>query len=881
MSDQPSRLAAALEGRYRIERAIGSGGMATVYLAHDVRHDRKVALKVLRPELAAVMGAERFLSEIRTTANLQHPHILQLYDSGEADGFLYFVMPFVEGETLRDRIDREKQLPVDEAVALARQIAAALQAAHDRGVVHRDIKPANILLSHGEPLVADFGIALAVQEAGGGRLTETGLSLGTPFYMSPEQATADRAPDARSDVYSLGSVLYEMLTGEPPFTGNTAQAVLGKILSAAPVQPTQLRKSIPAHVEGVILRSLERLPADRFPSAAEFGRALGDPSFRHGAAKDASIDSAAAGAAIASLRLRLRAAIAAAAVLGLGFVWALLGRNGAAPAATNVVEFFVAGDSTSRIVGGAPGSLALTRDGGQLAFVGASGPEGGLHQQAYVRRLDERVARPVPETDDARSVFFSPDGSWLGFSTGANRLFKVRLAGGSPVPITDLAGPLNSASWGEDDRIVYGVTGAPGLMSVAASGGQGEEILAQNDTVTGMLDPRHLPGGRVVVFSSLINGNKIQTLDLETREVRTLGPGISPYWVPDHLVYGLPDGTVLAHPFDARRLELTGEPVQIASGVGGWLNISRDLAVSESGTIAYIERGLAGSDLLLLNSGGPRVFESLLHGTEMSTPRVAPNGEAVLYTQGIPGAAPSSLFVYSERQRTSRLLYTGQGVWGMGWSPDGGTVLLAQGQPGSVHFFTMPSDGSRAPTLAVRRRNPVGNQMAEYSPDGAWIVWTEGGTATSEIWAVRSGGTGEPTAVVSNGGYSSQPTASPDSRWLAYTSEVTGAAQVYVTRFPEGGLAVPISNAGGMAPSWGTTRDTLTYFDGANLTRALLSFDDAPVVESRELVSAWPFDETSRRPRQYDRHPRGLVVIGSSTAGTRIVVRTSWRPSGS
>ena len=274
MSDPVARLNAALEGRYAVERQLGEGGMATVYLAQDLKHNRPVALKVLKPEISAVVGSDRFLSEIETTANLQHPHILPLFDSGEAASFLFYVMPYVEEESLRDRIDREKQLPVDEAVRIATAVANALDYAHRHKVIHRDIKPANILLQDGEPVVADFGIALAVGAAGGNRLTETGLSLGTPFYMSPEQATGDQVVGPASDTYALACVLYEMLVGEPPYLGNTAQAVLGKIIQGAPVSATALRKSIPANVDAAVRKALETLPADRFTGAQDFARAL-------------------------------------------------------------------------------------------------------------------------------------------------------------------------------------------------------------------------------------------------------------------------------------------------------------------------------------------------------------------------------------------------------------------------------------------------------------------------------------------------------------------------------------------------------------------------------------------------------------------------------
>ncbi|MGH7710781.1 MAG: serine/threonine-protein kinase, partial [Gemmatimonadaceae bacterium] len=225
------RLSAALAGRYTIERELGAGGMATVYLAHDVRHDRQVAIKVLHEDLGATLGSDRFLAEIRTTAKLQHPHILPLLDSGEAAGLLFYVMPYVAGESLRDRLTREKQLPIEDAIRAASEVADALGAAHAHGIIHRDIKPENILLQRGHALVADFGIALAVQHAGGARLTQTGLSLGTPQYMAPEQAMGDKSVDHRADIYALGAVTYEMLVGDPPFTGSTVQAIVAKVMT--------------------------------------------------------------------------------------------------------------------------------------------------------------------------------------------------------------------------------------------------------------------------------------------------------------------------------------------------------------------------------------------------------------------------------------------------------------------------------------------------------------------------------------------------------------------------------------------------------------------------------------------------------------------------
>jgi serine/threonine-protein kinase len=273
MSDVSERLTEVLAERYAVDSEIGRGGMATVFLARDLKHGRQVAIKVLHPSFSAVVGTDRFLREIETVAGLTHPHILALHDSGEAGGLLYYVMPFIDGESLRERLDRETQLPVEEAIRITREVASALDYAHTRGIVHRDVKPANVLLSDGKAVLADFGVARMVSAASGEKITATGMAVGTPAYMSPEQAAGEEA-DERTDTYALGCVLYELLTGEPPFTGTNARAVMAKRLTQTPTDVSTLRTSVPSGVSCAISRALARTPMDRFATAAQFARAL-------------------------------------------------------------------------------------------------------------------------------------------------------------------------------------------------------------------------------------------------------------------------------------------------------------------------------------------------------------------------------------------------------------------------------------------------------------------------------------------------------------------------------------------------------------------------------------------------------------------------------
>src|SRR5688572_18968801 len=363
MSATSERLTNALVDRYTIEREVGRGGMATVFLAHDIRHDRRVAVRVLAPALAAVLGADRFLAEIKVTANLQHPNILPLFDSGVADGLLYYVMPFVEGESLRTRLERERQLPVDDALRITSAVANALDYAHQHGVIHRDLKPENILLQHGQPVVADFGIALAVSNAGGTRITQTGLSLGTPHYMSPEQATGDKVIDARTDVYSLAGMAYEMLVGEPPYSGPSTQAVIARLLTETPRRVRSLRGTVPEAADAAIARALEKLPADRFATAGDFARAL-----QGSGPTDHLTRSVFTPTAVKPTARALRAAPWMAVVAALGvLVWREQSRSTTGVAAP--VRFTL--DTPGGLAVLNDRTVALSDDGGSIAWVTA------------------------------------------------------------------------------------------------------------------------------------------------------------------------------------------------------------------------------------------------------------------------------------------------------------------------------------------------------------------------------------------------------------------------------------------------------------------------------------------------------------------------------
>jgi hypothetical protein len=427
MSEIP-HLTTALSDRYVIQRELGSGGMAVVYLARDRKLERDVALKVLRPELGAVLGAERFLTEIKISARLDHPHILTLIDSGDADGMLYYVLPYVRGETLRTKVEREHQLGIDEALAITKQVASALDYAHRQGLVHRDIKPENIMLQEGEAMLTDFGIALAVKEAGGNRLTQTGLSLGTPQYMSPEQATGDRTVDARSDLYSLASVLYEMLVGEPPVTGANAQVMIAKLMTEKPTHVRVLRDTVPQAVDDAITKALAKTPADRFASAGDFVRAL-EAGMKPGAATDAV-------PAAPRRRSRLTMAIAALAIAAVAVgAWAMR-----RPSRTVVGSQASLSSKTQLTISGGVYYPAISPDGKQLAFVQRHCAGGDCTYSVVEQDVGGAATRSI--LDGATALYdlrWSPDRrNLLIYGTIGGRLASYMLSalGGPPKFLT-------------------------------------------------------------------------------------------------------------------------------------------------------------------------------------------------------------------------------------------------------------------------------------------------------------------------------------------------------------------------------------------------------------------------------------------------------------
>ena len=818
-----TQLQAGLSDRYALERELGQGGMATVYLATDLRHARRVAVKVLRPDLAPFIGGERFLAEIRTTARLQHPHILGLIDSGDVDGIPYYVMPYVDGESLRARMTREGPLPLDDALRITREIGDALDYAHRHGVVHRDIKPENILLGDDHALLADFGIALAFSAAGGERLTQSGMSLGTPQYMSPEQAAGDQSLDARSDVYSLGSVLYEMLTGTPPHTGPNAQAIIARLISQPPTPVSVLRGGVPPAVEAALDRALAKAPVDRFPTAAAFIEALDDrgpPASRWSGRRLVALSAAATGVAVVAT------------VIALGI------RSRAA-------------DTPIR-----PGRVThLTRDPsleldpalgpGERMIAYAAGPPGDM--RIYVRQADG--GRPIAIAEGLhehqRWPQWSPDGSRIVFQAGhaerendvrtrPNALYVVPALGGVPRPLVqDSVWSAITPAWSPDGSQIAFVRAA-GVDGVAielmpADGGEPRTIV---DSLDAPHELRWSPDGARIAYvthnarfalGTVHLGNDAPTaiwvIDVASGKQHRITPGtsidVSPVWTDGGralLFVSNRDGSR-----DVYRVRLsasgdpTGAPERITTGLNAHgLDLSRDgrtLAYSTFTAYSHIwsvPLPMTGT-ASLANATQITTGDETIEGIALSSDGrwlafdSDRSGNGDIWRVSVDGGPPVQLTTDPS------------GDYVQDWSFDDREIAFHSFRTGKRQIFVMSADGTN-----VQRVTTTDEQVAnpEFSPDALSIAFEIYIGVRDEILvssrAKRGAPWGPPRQLTTHGG--SDPSWAPDGRLIAY---VRDGLWVVAPNGSGDRLLVPgRTGTGGIAPAsayWSADSRTIYY----------------------------------------------------------------------
>ncbi|HZI30412.1 MAG TPA: protein kinase [Gemmatimonadaceae bacterium] len=878
--DAISKLRTSLAARYEIEREIGAGGMATVYLAKDQRHDRNVALKVLNPELGAVLGVERFLSEIKVTANLQHPNLLPLFDSGEADGLLFYVMPFVEGETLRHKLDREKQLPIDEAIRIAVAVANALDYAHSHNVIHRDLKPENILLQHGQPVVADFGIALAVSKAGGNRVTQTGLSLGTPQYMSPEQATGDRVIDGRTDIYSLGALTYEMLSGEPPHIGHTSQAIIARLLTDKPRSVRASRPAVPEHVDWAVQRALEKLPADRFSTAKEFADALQG----RGGVTAGTQGTAAAAPAVrrAGARERLRdpvtltlSAITVAAVAAAGMLAARRDRA----EALSPIRFVLAAPDSLKPIDHYPWPAAISPDGRVVVY---SVGQRGSGSMFYALRTDQLEARPIPGTNGAFQPYFAPDGQWLAFQSSAGER-KMRLDGSAPVTIS-VGGSANGADWTVNDEIILGATlSFSGLARVSAAGGEPVEFTHPDTSKREWQHvwPIAVPDGKHVVFTiwyGALAASQLAVASIEDGRTHALGiRGIRPLAVLDgKLVYVQADGTVMAVGLDAPNGRIVGRPIPVHDPVPVMAgnNGNSGIYVSRGGMVTA--RGNVQTQLTWLSlDGGRRVI--LPEPRSFADPSLSPDERrvAVLVTED----RRTDVWIYDFTTSTfSRLTSIGS-VLSVVWSPDGAHVVYAaRGDSARSAFWRQSASGGSAAEKLIEL--PELAPVATISPDSRWLVYQ---VYHNNSWDLNKADlTARPaasTAYVATAANELPPRFSRDGKWVAFLTDESGRNEVYVRSFPDPVARVQVSAEGALEPTWSDDGSKLYYRSGNSLLVASVEFTPTfRVVRRDTLIVDAQLPTTITFGVSYDmaRDGRRILSLAPSRDDFQLVISPNW-----
>ncbi|HEX5576097.1 MAG TPA: protein kinase [Gemmatimonadales bacterium] len=880
MTGTPVRLAAALADHYRIERELGQGGMAVVYLAEDLRHGRRVAIKVLHPELSAILGGERFLAEIKVTANLQHPHILGLIDSGNAEGLLYYVMPYVAGESLRVRLHRERQLPVEEALRLAREVASALDYAHRQGVVHRDIKPENILLQDGAALVADFGIALAVHQAGGSRMTQTGMSLGTPAYMSPEQAMGEREIGPRSDVYALGAMTYEMLAGEPPFTGPTSQAIVAKVLTeqTPPLRPK--RPTVSPAVEAAILTALQKLPADRWGSAREFAEALSGGAPRIQAAATVPIPAA----AVRSAPRRTPAAWAgwiAAALAAAVAAWALVRPHPELPPSR--LAILVPG------LGGSGASstqrhIAFMPDGQSVVY-SIIGPDAVLHLMRHA--LDAENGSPIEGAKLIGTPLVSPDGRYVVGTQGVTRqVIRVPLDGGAAELVSPGLGNVDALAFAPDGSLWYStdaelgqVVGDSLVPRIRSRALRVMQILPDGRTALTVRTRLGTAAGPVVL-ANLENGTETPLLGTQVVEVREMQGTL--VWVTNA-------GIMQAAPLDKSGTRVVSQPVTIASNVAVTAQSIAQLAVADNGNLAYIPQEPA-SLVFVDRAGASRLVTT--ERRNFHHPQFSPDGRRLSFDfNSMEGRNVWTLDLADGTLSRASFDRDGHDAT---WTPDGRflTYLVPVARPGGITLVLLrkrPGSAEPPETLLV---SPALSYTGIWLKDGSALVTTATNlrrdprrpdtlqvTTGNDAAIIRNAGKGPLEPLVASQFTESYVGVSPDGRWISFVSDQSGREEVYVRDLKGERDQVLVSSEGGSEPVWGPDGRELFYRETKQhnpfLVAARIATTPALGVTARKRL--FPIgDIVSTAPHaNYGVSPDGktFVMVRSSPAARVMVIQ--------
>ncbi len=841
-------------GPYEIEEAIGAGGMGEVYKARDTRLDRSVAIKVLPAHLAESPELrQRLEREAKAVSSLSHPNICPLYDIGHEDGVDYLVMEFIDGETLGDRLAKGP-LALEETLKIGVQIADALEKAHRQGIVHRDLKPGNIMLSGGTAKLLDFGLAKADNASGDENdltrtptvsqpLTAAGTVLGTYQYMAPEQLEGKEA-DARTDIFSLGAVLYEMAAGRRAFEAATQASMIGAIMHETPAPISSMQPMTPPAFDRVVQTCLAKDPEERWQTAhdvklqlqwiAEGGSVVGLPA-----------------PVAARRKSRERLAWAMAAVAAVAAALFAVGYFLRAPETPRQVRFEIAPQAGLSTIG----SPRLSPDGRTLAFHGVDSMG---KSQIWVRDLDSLEARPVAGTEETRTVsqnesrpIWSPDSKYIAFFVG-NKLKKVPVAGGPAQTICEADGA--DGSWSSTGEIVFDGDAQAPLLRVAATGGilKTEVDLDEDQGIVSVGWPEFLPDGkRFVYISEDADGAEtimLHTLDEEGDVPLTLADSRVQYAEPGYLIYVL-DGMLVAHPFDAGRGELTGDPLPLADNIGSSAVGLADFSASNDGTLAFRSGESGGRQLRWFDRAG-RAMGDLADADEFRTFRVSPDGKHVATQIFDTDAGHSDLWIHDlERGVASRFTFDPGADYAPLWSPDGKSIIYTSRNEETRQIKRKEASGAGAAEIVFATEQNV--TPGDITNDGRHFAYMLQAEETGwDIWAMPLNGSGEAFPLLQSEFIEVRPTFSPDGKWFAYGSNESGRFEVYVRQFPGPGGQWQVSTGGGTEPMWSGDGSEIYYVDpGGNLVSVQVEAGSAFRAGLPETLFAPPIYPTIQRER--------------------------------